>query len=45
VSAFYGYLIVRGDTGVETNPVPRGLPTRRRRRGHLPAGRTVGYDA
>jgi integrase/recombinase XerD len=32
VSAFYGYLIVRGDTGVETNPVPRGLPTRRRRR-------------
>ena len=32
VSAFYGYLIVRGDVGVETNPVPRGLPTRRRRR-------------
>ena len=31
VSAFYGYLIVRGDVGVETNPVPRGLPTRRRR--------------
>ena len=32
VSAFYGYLIVHGDVGVETNPVPRGLPTRRRRR-------------
>ena len=24
VSAFYGYLIARGDVGVETNPVPRG---------------------
>jgi len=33
VSAFYGYLIARGDAGVESNPVPRGLPTRRRRRG------------
>jgi site-specific recombinase XerD len=32
VSAFYGYLIARGDTGVDANPVPRGLPTRRRRR-------------
>jgi integrase/recombinase XerD len=32
VSAFYGYLVARGDAGVETNPVPRGLPTRRRRR-------------
>ena len=32
VSAFYGYLIARGDAGVDTNPVPRGLPTRRRRR-------------
>ena len=32
VSAFYGYLITRGDTGIETNPVPRGLPTRRTRR-------------
>jgi len=32
VSAFCGYLIARGDVGVETNPVPRGLPTRRRRR-------------
>ncbi len=32
VSAFYSYLITRGDAGVETNPVPRGLPTRRRRR-------------
>jgi integrase/recombinase XerD len=33
VSAFYGYLITRGDVGVEVNPVPRGLPTRRRRHG------------
>jgi site-specific recombinase XerD len=32
VSAFYGYLITRGDVGVEMNPVPRGLPTRRHRR-------------
>jgi integrase len=32
VSAFYGYLITRGDVGVETNPVPRGLPTRASRR-------------
>ena len=24
VSAFYGYLVARGDVGVETNPVPRG---------------------
>ena len=32
VSAFYGYLITLGDVGVETNPVPRGLPTRRHRR-------------
>jgi integrase/recombinase XerD len=31
VSAFYGYLITRGDVGVEANPVPRGLPTRRSR--------------
>jgi integrase/recombinase XerD len=33
VSAFYGYLVTRGDVGVETNPVPRGLPVRRRRDG------------
>ena len=33
LSAFYGYLITRGDAGVEANPVPRGLPTRRSRRG------------
>ena len=32
VSAFYGYLITRGDVGVEANPVPRGLPTRGRHR-------------
>jgi site-specific recombinase XerC len=32
VSAFYGYLITRGDIGVEINPVHRGLPTRRHRR-------------
>src|SRR4051794_4000121 len=43
VSAFYGYLIVRGDAGVEVNPVPRGLPARRRRRngGGLPLVRGV----
>ena len=35
VSAFYGYLITRGDTGIEVNPVPRGLPTRRSRRREL----------
>jgi site-specific recombinase XerD len=32
VSAFYGYLLARADTPIETNPVPRGLPTRRNRR-------------
>ncbi len=32
VSALYGYLVVRGDVGVAANPVPRGLPTRQRRR-------------
>lgn len=31
VSAFYGYLVARDDVGVDTNPVPRGLATRRRR--------------
>ena len=31
VSAFYGYLLTRGDAGVTANPVPRGLPTRRSR--------------
>ncbi|MFN8038700.1 MAG: tyrosine-type recombinase/integrase [Acidimicrobiales bacterium] len=30
VSGLYAYLIARGDTGVDTNPVPRGLSTRRR---------------
>jgi integrase/recombinase XerD len=35
VSAFYGYLIARGDTGVEVNPVPRGIPTRRSKRREL----------
>jgi integrase/recombinase XerD len=29
VSGFYAYLIARGDTDVTTNPVPRGLSTRR----------------
>jgi Phage integrase, N-terminal SAM-like domain len=32
VSAFYGYLVTRGDVGVEANPVPRGLPARGPRR-------------
>ncbi|MGK0277070.1 MAG: integrase/recombinase XerD [Ilumatobacter sp.] len=31
VSSLFGYLMVRGDTGVVANPVPRGLPTRRSR--------------
>jgi integrase/recombinase XerD len=31
ISALYGYLVARGDAGVTVNPVPRGLPTRRRR--------------
>jgi len=31
VSSLYGYLVIRGDVGVVTNPVPRGLPTRRNR--------------
>jgi integrase/recombinase XerD len=31
VSSLFGYLVVRGDAGVATNPVPRGLPTRRNR--------------
>jgi site-specific recombinase XerD len=30
VAGFYAYLIARGDTGVTTSPVPRGLSTRRR---------------
>ena len=29
VSGFYAYLVARGDTSVRTNPVPRGLSTRR----------------
>jgi integrase/recombinase XerD len=30
ISGFYAYLVARGDTPVTTNPVPRGLSTRRR---------------
>ncbi len=29
VSGLYAYLVARGDVGIETNPVPRGLATRR----------------
>jgi integrase/recombinase XerD len=29
LSGFYAYLVARGDTAVATNPVPRGLATRR----------------
>jgi len=29
VSGFYAYLVARGDTGLLTSPVPRGLATRR----------------
>jgi site-specific recombinase XerD len=32
VSGFYAYLMVRDDTSVTRNPVPRGLVTRRQRR-------------
>ena len=31
VSSLFGYLVVRGDAGVASNPVPRGMPTRRSR--------------
>jgi integrase/recombinase XerD len=31
VSGFYAYVIARGDTTLERNPVPRGLSTRRER--------------
>ena len=31
VSSLFGYLVVRGGAGVEVNPVPRGLPTRKSR--------------
>ncbi len=43
VSGFYAYLMVRGDTSVTRNPVPRGLVTRRERSGpkrHTPLIRT-----
>lgn len=30
VAGFYAYVVARGDTVVQTNPVPRGLSTRRR---------------
>lgn len=41
VSGLFAYLIARGDTGVQANPVPRGLVTRRAhggsdRRGSVP---------
>jgi integrase/recombinase XerD len=38
ISGLYAYLVARGDTPVRTNPVPRGLSTRRRggRRQHVP---------
>jgi len=32
ISGLYAYLLARGDCGVVTNPVPRGLATRRARR-------------
>ena len=31
VSAFFGYVVLRGDTAMTANPVPRGMPTRRSR--------------
>lgn len=33
VSGLFAYLMARGDAGVETNPVPRGLATRKSRGG------------
>lgn len=37
ISGFYAYLVARGDTPVRSNPVPRGLPPRRRQgRRHVP---------
>ena len=30
VAGFYAYLVARGDTALRSNPVPRGLSTRRR---------------
>jgi integrase/recombinase XerD len=38
ISGLYAYLVARGDTGVDSNPVPRGLSTRRRggRPKHVP---------
>ena len=30
ISGFYAYFVARGDTPVRSNPVPRGIPTRRR---------------
>jgi len=30
ISGFYAYLVARGDTPISSNPVPRGLSTRRR---------------
>jgi integrase/recombinase XerD len=44
VSGLYGYLHARGVRGVSSNPVPRGLPTRRERsrpRQGVPLVRTV----
>ncbi len=31
VSSLFSYLVIRGDAGVATNPVPRGMPTRKSR--------------
>jgi site-specific recombinase XerD len=38
VSGLFAYLVARGDAGVDSNPVPRGLQTRRMggRRRHVP---------
>jgi integrase/recombinase XerD len=38
ISGLYAYLVARGDTPVRSDPVPRGLSTRRRggRRQHVP---------
>ena len=45
VSGLYAYLVARGDTPVQVNPVPRGLLTRRAGRVAAVADRAAGAGA
>ena len=45
VSGLYAYLVARGDTPVQVNPVPRGLLTRRAGRVEAVADRAAGAGA